>query len=236
MSTTKEISQAEWELKLNEVAVSKDDMNRLIMDYLVIEGYKDAAQRFSVESGLSPQVDLSSIQNRMIIRSAVQRGDIEDAISRVNELDPEILDTNPLLFFHLQQQRLIELIRGGQITEALQFAAEELAPRGEEFPHLLPELEKTMALLAFDLPEAGTGAGAGATSTMAAPPHIAELLSPSQKLRTAGELNAAILASQSQGCDPKLPQMLRLMNHGEALLGPDGPGKTRFPRLDLALR
>jgi hypothetical protein len=60
------------------------------MDYLVIEGYKDAAQRFSLEAGLSPQVDLDSIQNRMTIRSAIQRGDVEDAIGRVNELDPEV--------------------------------------------------------------------------------------------------------------------------------------------------
>lgn len=203
----------------------KDDLNRLVMDYLVIEGYKDAAQRFSVETGLSPQVDLESIENRMIIRAAIQRGDVEDAIGRVNELDPEILDTNPLLFFHLQQQRLIELIRAGSIPEALRFASEELAPRGEEFPHLLPELEKTMALIAFDLP---TTDGSAAGSNLEAPQYIAELLSPSQKLRTAGELNAAILASQSQGSDPKLPQMLRLMAHGEKLLGLKGPGKVSF--------
>lgn len=44
----------------------------------------------------------------------------------------QILDTNPHLFFHLQQQRLIELIRNGKIEEALEFAQEELAPRGEE--------------------------------------------------------------------------------------------------------
>ena len=36
------------------------------------------------------------------------------------------------LVFHLQQQRLIELIRAGQIEEALQFAQEYLAPQGEE--------------------------------------------------------------------------------------------------------
>lgn len=60
------------------------------MDYLVIEGYKDAAERFSFETGLSPQVDLESIENRMVIRSAIQRGDVEDAIGRVNELDPEV--------------------------------------------------------------------------------------------------------------------------------------------------
>lgn len=44
----------------------------------------------------------------------------------------QILDTNPQLFFHLQQQRLIELIRKGKVEEALEFAQEELAPRGEE--------------------------------------------------------------------------------------------------------
>lgn len=96
----------------------------------------------------------------------------------------------------------------------MRFASEELAPRGEEYPELLPELEKTMALLAFDLP--GTGAGA-----LEAPTHIATLLSQGQKLKTAGELNAAILASQSQGSDPKLPQMLRLMAWGEDLIRTD---------------
>ncbi|PWN47917.1 hypothetical protein IE53DRAFT_389923 [Violaceomyces palustris] len=228
-ASKKHLRKPEWERQLNQLPVSKEDLNRLVMDYLVIEGYKDAAERFSIESGLSPQVDLESIENRMIIRGAIQRGDIEDAIGRVNELDPEILDTNPLLFFHLQQQRLIELIRAGQINEALAFAAEELAPRGEEHPDLLPELERTMALLAFDIPKVGVPGN----GSLAAPPYVAELLAPSQRLRTAGELNAAILASQSQGRDPKLPQLIKMLSYGEELLGMSGPGKWEFPKLDL---
>ena len=44
------------------------------------------------------------------------------AIERVNDLDPDILERQQRLFFHLQQQRLIELIRGGQLAEALEFA------------------------------------------------------------------------------------------------------------------
>ena len=36
------------------------------------------------------------------------------------------------LLFHLQQQHLIELIREQKIEEALQYAAEHLAERGEE--------------------------------------------------------------------------------------------------------
>ena len=44
----------------------------------------------------------------------------------------QILDTNPQLHFHLQQQKLIELIRAGKVNEALEFAQEELATRGME--------------------------------------------------------------------------------------------------------
>ena len=55
-------------------------------------------------------------------------------LNRYADLDEcmQILDTNPQLYFHLQQQKLIELIRVGKINEALEFAQEELAPRGEE--------------------------------------------------------------------------------------------------------
>jgi hypothetical protein len=52
----------------------------------------------------------------------------------------QILEEQHALFFHLQQQRLIELIRGGQTEAALSFAQEYLAPQGEEHPAFLEEL------------------------------------------------------------------------------------------------
>ncbi|CAJ0768537.1 23612_t:CDS:2, partial [Entrophospora sp. SA101] len=107
-----------------------------------------------------------------------------------------ILDTNPKLYFHLQQQRLIEYIRQGRVSEALEFAQDELAPLGEENPEFLEELERSMALLAFD-------------DTTTSP--VGDLLHPSQRLRTASELNAAILTSQSQEKDPKLPNLLKML-------------------------
>lgn len=129
----------------------------------------------------------------------------------------QILDQNPDLFFHLQQQRMIEYIRHGQIAEALAFAQQELAPRGEENPVFLSELERTMALLAFDTSMSANGSGP-ANNPNAPPPHIQELLQPAQRQRTAGQLNAAILTSQSHGKDPKLPNLLRMMIWGESLL------------------
>lgn len=37
-------------------------------------------------------------------------------------MDPQILEEQAPLAFHLQQQRLIELIRGGRLAEALEYA------------------------------------------------------------------------------------------------------------------
>ena len=59
------------------------------MNYLVIEGYKDAAEKFAQESRLEPSVDLHSITDRMNIRTAIQMGNIDAAIEQVNDLDPE---------------------------------------------------------------------------------------------------------------------------------------------------
>ena len=60
------------------------DLNRLVMDYLVIEGYKSAAEQFSAEADLPSPVDFDSIEARMNIREALQRGDVEDAITETN--------------------------------------------------------------------------------------------------------------------------------------------------------
>ncbi len=58
----------------------------------------------------------------------------------------QILEEKQQLSFHLQQQRLIELIRQGKTEDALEFAQEYLAPRGEENPALLEELGKLLVM------------------------------------------------------------------------------------------
>ena len=60
------------------------------MDYLVIEGFKSAAEEFSQEANITPPVDFESIESRMNIREALQRGDVENAIALVNDLNPEV--------------------------------------------------------------------------------------------------------------------------------------------------
>lgn len=207
-------SATDWDADLAKLQVTKDEMNKLIMNYLVIEGYKEAAEKFEEECGTSPGIDLPSISDRMATRVAIQQGDIQAAIERANDLNPLILEENAQLFFHLQQQKLIELIRAGDVAAALDFAEKELAPRGEENPQFLTELERTMALLAFD-------------DKSKCP--VADLLQPAQRQKTASELNAAILTSQCQEKDPKLPALLKMLMWAQDQL----KQKADFPVLDI---
>ncbi|GAA5879107.1 hypothetical protein JCM1840_004528 [Sporobolomyces johnsonii] len=257
MSTKRTITTApeDWSARLAAVNVSKDDLNALVANYLFTEGYHSAASHFAREAALDPTkaaADLESIRSRMEIRRAVQRGSVEEALDKVVELDPEILDHNPSLHFHLLQQHLIELIRADRIPDALAFAQTELAPRGEEHPQFLKELERTMALLAFEMPTLGSGAPSlpaavpsaapasgkksKKTSTAAVealppmPPSISSLLDPSQRLSTALELNTAILSAQGHAELPKLPGLLGVLNWGEGLLSERGGD---WPKWDL---
>ena len=66
------------------------DLNILVFEYLVIEGFSDAAVEFAHETGLPHDIDHEMIKERMEIRLAVEDGRVEEAIRRVNELDPEV--------------------------------------------------------------------------------------------------------------------------------------------------
>ncbi|XP_062162685.1 protein GID8 homolog isoform X2 [Alnus glutinosa] len=170
MATSKKvITKEEWEKKLNDVKIRKEDMNKLVMNFLVTEGYVDAAEKFRMESGTEPDIDLATITDRMAVKKAVQCGNVEDAIEKVNDLNPE--------------------------------------------QSFLEELEKTVALLAFeDVSNCPVG----------------ELLDISQRLKTASEVNAAILTSQSHEKDPKLPSLLKMLIWAQNQLDE----KAAYPRIN----
>lgn len=123
------------------------------MNYLVTEGFKEAADKFRAESGVEPCSDLSTLDDRIKVREAVLSGNIQVAIALVNELYPELLDSDRLLCFHLQQQHLIELIRSKDVAAALDFAQTHLAEKSEDCADIRSQLEQTLALLAFEDPE-----------------------------------------------------------------------------------
>lgn len=200
----------DWEKRVDDVKVSKTDLNNLVMNYLIIEGYESAARKFAQEANISPQYQFYDIQERVMIRSAIHSGDIRTAIQRINELYPEMLDTNPSLHFSLLRLELIELIRtctsspDGDIGPALSFATTHLAPRAPGNPAFLQDLERTMALLCFP-PES------------LAPP-LAELMDPALRRSVASKVNEAILESQMWMKEAKIRGVVRLRGWAEQKL------------------
>ena len=169
---------------------------------------------FQAESGVDPGVNMSILDEQIKIRDAVEVGNIQEAIELVNDVDPEILDTDSRLFFHLQQQQLLELVRHGDTERVLAFAQSELSARGEENPEFLDELEQTLALLAFEDPNACP---------------FSDLLQHSQRLKVVSELNAAILASQDQEASSKLSTLMKLVLWAQDQLEKK---LLSFPKLD----
>jgi hypothetical protein len=66
------------------------------------EGFKEAADKFGVETGLNYQYDSESLNERIKIRDAIENGRIDTAINLINNLHPDLIDNNRYLAFHLQ--------------------------------------------------------------------------------------------------------------------------------------
>ena len=47
--------------------------------------------------GETAEIDLATITDRMAVKKAVQNGNVEDAIEKVNDLNPEVYNNNQCL-------------------------------------------------------------------------------------------------------------------------------------------
>ena len=57
----KSISTEKWFEELNKLRVSRQDMNKLVLNYLIIEGYKDASEKFIKETGIKGKSQIYNI-------------------------------------------------------------------------------------------------------------------------------------------------------------------------------
>ena len=78
-------------------------MNKLILNFLIVEGYQQGAQKFIKEAAIDMKdpinqdvfIDLQTeqlIDQRMQVRKLILNGDIRKAIALINEINPMILD------------------------------------------------------------------------------------------------------------------------------------------------
>lgn len=204
-----------FERKAEEMKPSKSDINWVIMDYLVSEGYPGAAEKFAQETNLPTPGDNANIRERVRVRNAIHAGKVDEAVQMVNEIDPQILDSQPLLHFQLLQLQLIEIIRNilasapsnGNIAAdafrpAVEFATSQLAPRVPTGDVYKKALERTMALMIYP------------TEKMT--PEFKELLDLNLREKVACKVNKAILESKGESSEAKIRQLIRARAWAEA--------------------
>ena len=60
------------------------------MDYLVLKGYPETAEKFAQETNLSQPADIEGIRERVRIQNAIHAGKIDDALGMINGTDSEV--------------------------------------------------------------------------------------------------------------------------------------------------
>ncbi|EME40527.1 hypothetical protein DOTSEDRAFT_74181 [Dothistroma septosporum NZE10] len=203
-----------FDRKVEEMKPSKSDINWVIMDYLVSEGYPSAAEKFAQETNICSPEDINSIKERVNIRNSIHAGRLDDAIQMINEVDTQILDHNRALHWSLLQLQLIEIIRpilkkygstnppSNEWVPVLQFATEQLAPQAPTHQDYQTALNNTMALTIF--------------SEDKMPVETKQLLDLKLRETVANRVNKAILESRGQRSEAKIRQLVRARAWAEA--------------------
>ncbi|KAI8108781.1 hypothetical protein M9435_005198 [Picochlorum sp. BPE23] len=190
------LSKDSWSSSLKSVKPPTDWMNALVMNYLTTQGHARAAEQFHIETGTPMTLNPEGTRIRTNIRQSIENGRPDEAIDKVVDLNPELLEDNPALLFRLKKQEFIELVVQGKTEEALEFAEQELAGRVEDNEFLLKELETAMALLLFDNPREGP---------------LSYLSGEEYRKETADQVNDAILSSETDQGTSRLPRLIHLL-------------------------
>lgn len=103
--------------------VSPQKLHDLVVDYLICEGYREAAELLCADAEMKlPKPEeaenLDTLEARNEIRNAIVNGEIENATELINKLAPELLPSDKKLHFQLLRQQLVELIRRKWVLRA----------------------------------------------------------------------------------------------------------------------
>ncbi|KAL4443421.1 hypothetical protein ABPG75_011158 [Micractinium tetrahymenae] len=184
-------------------------IGELVFGYLRHHGHWDTAAavaRDLLGGAVSvEQQDVADMQMRKEVGVRVAAGDIDAALALTCKLAPGLLEADPHIHFRLLCQKFAEMIKAGQVAEAIEFGREQVVPLVAAGPGGgavssaaaaadRELLEDATALLAYDDPTTGP------TGYLLLPGHRGEL---------AAALNRAILAHSGRSEDSALEAAVR---------------------------
>lgn len=195
-----------WYLRFKEInskELPMDYMKQLVLDYLISQGYREAAEYLCEDAAIPfPRDDIENLDQRMRIRDDIVEGKIQGAIEKVVKIVPDLLERNPVLHLRLLQQHLIELIRNGQLEEAVAFT-QSIVEKVDALPEMEKEMQKAFSMIAFEKPEDSP---------------YTNLLEISHRQMVANDVNCAILKALNKPSAPKIEGLFQLIVWAKNLL------------------
>ena len=192
------------------------ELDKLVLNFLLVEGYKEAADAFAHESSLptpTPTTPTASISTRTALRHHLLAGDCRAAISLLNDACPDLLDGDHLLAARLYVQLFVEMVRVNNnsnsegVREVLMVAREQVAPvllaalkkaankqASADAETLLNDFNKALAVLLVQ------GEAAGKCGVMEV----------GRRKAVAVAVNKAVLEAAGQESESILPKLLQL--------------------------
>lgn len=150
----------EW---ISKISAEPSALNRLVLEYLAYEGLGNIAVEFARNINIPFQVS-SFLEHRTNIRNAIEGGNIDLAISKINDLNSEIIDNNIELYYFLMEHKACEqaqMVREENesmeeartfvlLEEVLEFVRSELSTLVEENPVLTRHFEDLLEFIVFN--------------------------------------------------------------------------------------
>ncbi|GMT08706.1 hypothetical protein PFISCL1PPCAC_3, partial [Pristionchus fissidentatus] len=171
------------------------EMTNLVLEYLVIEGYPDAARALAAEANVKlEEKDWIQIEKRVAIKNDILSGNIAEAIEKLDVLCPGMIENDASVRFDLHQQRFLELIKQDDVFTALEWSSEKLSNEELDDSQMV-RLEHTCTLAAFNDPTECK---------------YAELLEQGQRETVAETVNSAILKAQGKPTTPRVESMYKM--------------------------
>ncbi|CAJ2507008.1 Uu.00g081940.m01.CDS01 [Anthostomella pinea] len=118
---------------------SRTRLDRLLVDYLLRQGYNDSARALAEERGIERLVDVETFEQMSRIRKSLLNGSVAEALAwcTAGETKKELRKMDSNLEFMLRYQQYIEIVRNRSQTkpnEALAHARRYLFPYRDAYP------------------------------------------------------------------------------------------------------
>ncbi|KAJ8065111.1 hypothetical protein OCU04_005824 [Sclerotinia nivalis] len=140
MKSLDDVKYEEW---------SRTRLDRLLVDYLLRNGYKESATALAKEKNIGQLVDVETFVQMSKIRDSLCNGKVAEALAWCSENKKELRKMESNLEFMLRFQQYVELVRTqdeAKLVESIAHAKKYLLPLRESYPK---EVQQACGLLAF---------------------------------------------------------------------------------------